>query len=1134
MSGISQTIPNYVLVISEQPDQLKSQGQARDLVNALPDVSLMLVKRQGSELVTQLSPDNGVNDANEHVGKWFDIYRDDTEQYMGVIRQNGTVQIWRLIDGPVFTYRNTANTANVESRNYVNLVEDTSTTRNDGQGYDTTATACANTTPVNADGCFQTNYRDVATTNTTNAAATGLRVNFEVIDGTCQSVKIFRMGNANYSSGDQITIDGFAGITIQYFEGTAGEECLVRHDNAFVTPYAVNDFTWPFETARLPRVIVPDTDYLEHTDSNNIKTLTVNDTTILVNRGITTAMDAATEPDSAPEGFVVLDQLVFLQEYTFLINQGGTISTIVSEETTNQSTATTVLTDLRDKVRALDNFNCNIIGNSLHILSPVNVATAVTNPATTHGNYTASTTFNNVQVTGTSGAVFSVTTNADGNVTANSFLIADPGTGLAVGNTLTVEGTQLGGATPADDLTLTVSAVGAGTFSLSTPDRQIMTVFTDEVQDIAALPDQSRNDYRVKVANSGALEDDYYVRFIGADGQDGQGVWEEWRGFGVQTGFDAATMPHVMVRMSDASFLVTPANWDEREVGDELTNPTPSFIGSPINNVCLFRNRVGFISRQNIILSRAGDFFNFFVATALTITPRDPIDISASAANPATLFDTIEVNAGLLLFSKGQQFMLTTDNDILSTETAKINFVSAYDYNINLSPITLGTSVAFINDEAGNSRLYEMQNPPREGEPEVVEVSKIVSTRLPTGVQTITSSKTNSVVFLGVANSPASTNQIWGYRYFNTGERRIQNAWFRFTIPGEPIYQCIIQDTWYGIVRTDDTDGSGDNIVALVTINLIPNDTTVSIPGIGPVPILVNLDNRMQVPTADLTYNAANDQTTFDLPFTYAETKVTGTDTQLTAFQTGNGIDDQCVDISTTGGNRVNVINAAFDEITLEGNWRQQTQLAITTATAGTLADGDFISLSCRNETGTTGSGLRLSGKVENGVITNVVVANSGTGYETGNVVSIQGAPASRITLTVTDLSVWIGYNYTMEVDFPTIYPVKSSGANSIRADVQGSLIIHRCKFNTGATGTFSIELGRTARPTYTALHESRPMDAYQANNVPLLLVDETTIPCYERNTNINLSLKSKYPLPVTLISMTWEGEYTNKNYRRT
>ena len=132
-----------------------------------------------------------------------------------------------------------------------------------------------------------------------------------------------------------------------------------------------------------------------------------------------------------------------------------------------------------------------------------------------------------------------------------------------------------------------------------------------------------------------------------------------------------------------------------------------------------------------------------------------------------------------------------------------------------------------------------MQSPPREGQPEVIEVSKIVSTRLPTGVKNIASSKTNSVVFLGIEN----TNQLWGYRYFNTGEKRIQNAWFRFTIPGECIYQCIIRDTWYGCIRINDANGSGDNIVSIVEIDLVPNDTTINVPPLGNIPILVNLDN---------------------------------------------------------------------------------------------------------------------------------------------------------------------------------------------------------------------------------------------------------------------------------------------------
>ena len=40
MPGITQTIPNYGTGgISEHPDQLKSPGELRNIVNAIPDVT---------------------------------------------------------------------------------------------------------------------------------------------------------------------------------------------------------------------------------------------------------------------------------------------------------------------------------------------------------------------------------------------------------------------------------------------------------------------------------------------------------------------------------------------------------------------------------------------------------------------------------------------------------------------------------------------------------------------------------------------------------------------------------------------------------------------------------------------------------------------------------------------------------------------------------------------------------------------------------------------------------------------------------------------------------------------------------------------------------------------------------------
>ena len=1016
MSTISQTIPNYVAGISEQPDQLKLSGQVKDCVNALPDVTRMLGKRPGCEFLRQ---DTG---ANAHLGHWFDIYRDPNEQYIGSVRTDGTVDVFRVVPAPLRTYRNNANNADVQSREYVVVT-------NHGSGF------TASTTSTN-----------VATTNTTDGAATGLTVNVTTnAAGLISFVEINRLGDptANaYEHGDVLTITGFAGAQITYFTGLAGEQCNVKYDDV---GHRINDLNASGTIA--PTTADTNCEYLEHTDSARIKSLTVNDTTCFVNRDTVTAMTNATEPAAANEGFMEVTVLAFNQVYQFNIIQGGTTTEIISAQT-NATTATVeaILDDLKAKVDAVTNFTATKIGNGLHIV-----------------------------------------------------------------------------------------ASAGGIFSLETPERQLMNVFTDEVQDLATLPDQCHNGFIAKIANSGSAEDDYYVRFAGANGVDGQGTWEEWREPGVATTIDNNTMPHIMFRQNDGSFIVCPTIYDERLVGDTLTNPTPSFIGNRINNVTLFRNRLGFLSRQNLILSRPGDFFNFFVATALAITARDPIDLSAASPNPATLFDSIEVNTGLVLFSRTEQFMLTTDNDVLSPETAKINFVSSFNYNENVSPFSLGTTIGFLNDEGSNTRLYEMANPPREGQPEVIEQSKIISNLYPTGINQIATSKNNTIVLTAASGS----RNIFGYRYYNTTERRLQSAWFKLRMSGDVIYHTIIRDTYWAVIRNLDTTPNPDvNIVTIQKMELKQNDGTVTVNN-ATQGIITYLDNKREIPSADLTYNAGTDTTTFTLPWTYDQTKFNATTfaTGLTVFQLGEGADGRAVDIVSAGGTpaRINTIDATFQTVTLRGRWDEQTEIAVTNAATGAnLGTGAFVGL---GTTGGSGTGLLLAGEVDvDGNLSKVSIVNPGSGYTTGDVVTIQasvGTPTTATcTLTITEQSLFVGYAYEMDVQFPVIYPVKGGG-DSARSDVQGSLIIHRVKVNTNSTGTFQMELGRKYRDTFSTTHEAKTFDSYTADAIAIGDVDETVVPCYDRNVNVDLHLKSSYPLPVTLISMTWEGEYTNKNYRR-
>ena len=122
-------------------------------------------------------------------------------------------------------------------------------------------------------------------------------------------------------------------------------------------------------------------------------------------------------------------------------------------------------------------------------------------------------------------------------------------------------------------------------------------------------------------------------------------------------------------------------------------------------------------------MSQPGDFFNFWPKSAMTFTTQDVIDLSCSSDTPAIVYDGIQVNAGLVLFTKNQQFMLTTDSDVLSPMTAKINALANYNFNYKTSPISLGTTIAFLDNAGKYSRFWEVARVLREGEPDVIAVS---------------------------------------------------------------------------------------------------------------------------------------------------------------------------------------------------------------------------------------------------------------------------------------------------------------------------------------------------------------------------------------------------------------------------
>ena len=384
-------------------------------------------------------------------------------------------------------------------------------------------------------------------------------------------------------------------------------------------------------------------------------------------------------------------------------------------------------------------------------------------------------------------------------------------------------------------------------FNVEVAEEDLMRVFQKSVNDVTRLPNQCRHGYVVKVSNARMSdEDDYYLRFSGENNLDGAGSWSECPIPGIT---DTLTnMPLVLQRTATTTFTVRPFTYQTRRVGDNNTNPMPTFVGSRINKVLFFRNRLAVLSGENVILSRPGTLGtpDFFIESALTVSASDPIDISAASMFPSDIFDGIEINAGLLVFSTNQQFLLSTDDTVLNPDTAKLRSVSTFNYNKDIPPISLGTTVSYLDNSGKFSRLNEMANTSREGEPDVVEISKLVPTLLPKDLDLFTNSRENSIILIGKTNS----DTVFGYKYLAIGDKRQQQAWFKWKLNNPLLYHFIINDEYFFV----DTDNF------LQSIKLVQADSDPIITQ-DDVNYQIHLDNHTTVGNG--SYSASTNLTTF-------------------------------------------------------------------------------------------------------------------------------------------------------------------------------------------------------------------------------------------------------------------------------
>lgn len=441
-----------------------------------------------------------------------------------------------------------------------------------------------------------------------------------------------------------------------------------------------------------------------------------------------------------------------------------------------------------------------------------------------------------------------------------------------------------------------VSTDGNANYELETSDgsgNTAMYSIRDEIQDFTKLPFHAPTGAKIKVTGQEADRlGDYWVEFVN------DGVWEECIAPAVSLGLNNSTMPHALINNNDGTFTFQEINWNDRTVGDGISNPNPTFVGNKINNLTFHQNRLGILSSDNIIFTENAEFFNFFQKTVTQVLDTDPIDIAASGTTVSVLYDSISFNETLLVFSEKSQFKLGSVGDSLSPTSAILNEVSSFEHDRAVKPVSAGKFAYFAQARNNNTAIREYFADDDTLTNDGLDITVSVQNLIPSNVHQLISNTTEDTL-IALASDAADTQvapyvagadvtstnagTMFIYKYFFDGGEKVQTAWSKWTFPNSKIL-------------------GGMTFESFVYLMVVEGQTTK----------LIRIDLR-NLKDATLGFN----------PYLDLRTSVTGTynaGTNLTTFTSPYGAKTGLIAIDKTNGNNYLVTNTAGSTYTLEGD----------------------------------------------------------------------------------------------------------------------------------------------------------------------------------------------------------------------
>lgn len=397
----------------------------------------------------------------------------------------------------------------------------------------------------------------------------------------------------------------------------------------------------------------------------------------------------------------------------------------------------------------------------------------------------------------------------------------------------------------ASAMTATVTDGEAGT---------ILRVITDFADKRADLPRYAHHGTIVRVSGNAETDvDDYWLRYyidsgvtLG-DGFGRQGTWIEMYNPDQVNTLDNRTLPHVFT-LSGSTFTLSQGAWKGREVGDDTTNPFPSFVGKRIRDLANHDGRLVVAAGNSVCMSRTNEPLTFFRKSATVLLDDDPIDLTTNETDTTNLDWVVPFDRGLIICSDPGKSQYIIAGSGLTPENASMVLTTRYEMTCQVKPVNNGRALMFPFTTGYFSGVKEFYT---DGDGTVNKAdtvthaqneyikNKVRHIAVSENLHIATFLTAGDIIWPGNLSGTEPEKEyfnpfVYIYQFLWDGDDKIQSAWHKWEFSA-PVRYCLWQDSKFYFICGFDT---GRHSLEVIDLAEVAN------PNIGYVP---SLDSQIEM-----------------------------------------------------------------------------------------------------------------------------------------------------------------------------------------------------------------------------------------------------------------------------------------------